>query len=123
MLSKDSVKVLKYLQERESFFYKENYIPPELLKVKRLLPILEDLVSQEYVEEIGARTIPSVHVGPSRIPEHHIRTWNYRITPSGIAYLEGVAREARRTWIPVITSNAIAGLALIISIIALIKSW
>lgn len=122
MLSKDSVKVLKYLQKREFFFYKKDFVPQELSNIEYLLPILEDLTEKGYVEEVDAQIIPSVHVGPAYIPERYIRTWKYRITPSGIAYLETRSQEMRRTWIPVITSNAIAGLALIISIIALIKN-
>ena len=122
MLSKNSVKVLKYLQNREFFFYKKDFVPQELSHIDPLLPILEDLTEKGYVEEVDARIIPSVHVGPTCIPARYIRTWKYRITPSGIAYLETRSQEMRRTWIPVITSNAIAGLALIISIIALIKN-
>lgn len=47
----------------------------------------------------------------------------YCINEDGIALYEDITRTKRRAWFPVILSNSIAALALIVSIIALVKSF
>ena len=115
MLSRRAVKILRTMKRSQEWAYQE--------EIRNLVPNFEPysfkaLVSGSYVDTtVFENEIPySDECGETIYPAH------YRISDAGLAYLEMLSATRSstiRTWAALV----IALLAMLISAIALVKSW
>lgn len=119
-LNNASKHVLKYI-------YKHPYVismdltcmPHKGINRAKIDDILQNLIDMRYISCRSA-SCPEADTPKADVPYDSLDCYLI-LSPEGEAYVESLKQDSKRVWIPVIISSILSLIAIIISVIALLK--